>query len=161
MGLYTALALANRLPQMVNSGLMVVNSKIPAKLITRYGVHAMNHKEMVIKATLASLHSALVLAASADRRDATFIFLACSRICFSWAATACTHRQKIAEFNDNYEYTSFIWLKLERVVIISTVRTSCATYCKRKYFCCWVFIENNTGTPLTEINQLKFQNGQH
>lgn len=83
MGLYTALALANRLPQMVNRGLMVVASKIPEKLMMRYGVHAMNHKEIVIKATLASLHSALVFAASADRREATFIFLACSLICFS------------------------------------------------------------------------------
>jgi len=39
--------------------------------------------------TLASLHSALVLAWSADLKEATFIFFACSRICFSWAATAC------------------------------------------------------------------------
>jgi len=39
--------------------------------------------------TLANLHSALVLAWSADLKEATFIFFACSRICFSWAATAC------------------------------------------------------------------------
>lgn len=37
---------------------------------------------------LASLHSALVLADSEDLREATFIFLACSRIDFSWAVTA-------------------------------------------------------------------------
>jgi hypothetical protein len=39
--------------------------------------------------TLANLHSALVLAWSDDLREATFIFFACSLICFSWAATAC------------------------------------------------------------------------
>lgn len=50
--------------------------------------HAMNHNEIVIRATLANLHSALVFWASAERKLATFIFLACSRIFFSWAATA-------------------------------------------------------------------------
>lgn len=57
--------------------------------LTKYGVHAMNHNEMVIKATLANLHSALVFWASAERNEATFIFLACSRMFFSWAETAC------------------------------------------------------------------------
>ena len=51
MGLYTALALAKREPQIVKSGLILVVSKMPAKLMTRYGVHAINHKEMVMRAT--------------------------------------------------------------------------------------------------------------
>jgi hypothetical protein len=45
--------------------------------------------------TLASLHSALVLAWSADLNEATFIFFACSRICFSWAATACNMKSQL------------------------------------------------------------------
>lgn len=36
-----------------------------------------------LKVTFANLHSALVFAASDDRREATFIFLACSLIAFS------------------------------------------------------------------------------
>lgn len=51
--------LAKRLPQMVANGEIGAHSKIPVKLMTRYGVQAMNHNEMVIKATLANLHSAL------------------------------------------------------------------------------------------------------
>lgn len=51
IGLYTALALAKTEPQIVKSGLILVVSKIPAKLMTRYGVHAMNHREMVMRAT--------------------------------------------------------------------------------------------------------------
>jgi len=51
MGLYTALALAKTEPQIVKIGLILVVSKMPAKLMTRYGVHAMNHKEIVIRAT--------------------------------------------------------------------------------------------------------------
>lgn len=88
MGLYTALAFAKTEPQIVKSGVILVVSKIPAKLITRYGVHAMNHREMVIRATFANLHSALVFWFSADRKEATFIFFACSRMFFSCAATA-------------------------------------------------------------------------
>lgn len=51
IGLYTAFAFAKREPQIVKSGLILVVSKIPAKLMTRYGVHAINHNEMVISAT--------------------------------------------------------------------------------------------------------------
>ena len=74
---------------MVANGVMDPNSKMPVKLMTKYGVQAMNHNEMVIKATLANLHSALVFWASCERNEATFIFLACSRMFFSWAVTAC------------------------------------------------------------------------
>lgn len=76
MGLYTALALANSEHQMVANGLIFALPKIPAKFVTKYGVHAMNHSVMVINAILANLHSALVCAASDDLKEATFIFLA-------------------------------------------------------------------------------------
>lgn len=68
---------------MVANGEIDADSKTPVKLMTKYGVHAMNHNEMVINATLANLHSALVFWASDERREATFIFLACSRMFFS------------------------------------------------------------------------------
>lgn len=79
IGLYTALALAKSDPQMVawtrkkswlnliwnypgrvrglnlTNGEIGAHSKTPVKLMTKYGVHAMNHNEMVIKATLAKL----------------------------------------------------------------------------------------------------------
>ena len=50
IGLYTAFALAKTDPQIVKSGDIVNVSNIPAKLITKYGVHAKNHKAIVIKA---------------------------------------------------------------------------------------------------------------
>lgn len=54
-----------------------------------YGVQAKNHSDMVVSATFASLISmALLLSASLFRKEATFIFFACSRMAFSWAATA-------------------------------------------------------------------------
>lgn len=57
IGLQQALALANTLPQMVNRGLIVSAWKIPAKLMTRQGVHAQNHREMVIRATWVHRHT--------------------------------------------------------------------------------------------------------
>ena len=78
-----ALALAKSDPQMVANGLSGVVSKIPAKLMTKYGVHAINQSEIVIKATLANLHSADVAVLSDERNEATFIFLACSLMFFS------------------------------------------------------------------------------
>jgi len=51
IGLYTALAFAKTEPQIVKSGLILIVSKIPAKLMIKYGVHAMNQREMVIRAT--------------------------------------------------------------------------------------------------------------
>lgn len=74
---------------MVAIGEIAAVSKTPVKLMTKYGVQAMNHNAMVVNATLANLHSALVFAASDVRNEATFIFLACSRMFFSWADTAC------------------------------------------------------------------------
>uniref|UniRef100_A0A182PYI7 GINS complex subunit 4 n=1 Tax=Anopheles epiroticus TaxID=199890 RepID=A0A182PYI7_9DIPT len=83
IGLYTALALANSEPQMVASGLIGAALKMPVKLMTRYGVQAMNQSEMVTRATLASFISVLVFWASCERSEATFIFFACSRMFFS------------------------------------------------------------------------------
>lgn len=99
IGLYTAFALAKSDPQMVANGEIGAHSKTPVKLMTKYGVQAMNHNEMVIKATLAKRHSALVFWASAERNEATFIFLACSRMFFSWAETACDERRKLVRTN--------------------------------------------------------------
>lgn len=59
-----------------------------AKLQTKYGVQAMNHNEIVISATLASLVSTAWCLVSLDLNDVTFIFFAWSRILFSWAYTA-------------------------------------------------------------------------
>lgn len=54
----------------------------------KYGVQAINQSEMVMSAIFANLHSALWSEFSEDRREATFIFLACSRMLLSWAETA-------------------------------------------------------------------------
>lgn len=60
MGLYTELAFAKSEHQMVANGLIFEFPKMPVKFVTKYGVHAINHKEIVISAILANLHSALV-----------------------------------------------------------------------------------------------------
>lgn len=64
-------------------GVIRAVSNTPEKLVIKYGVQARNHNEIVINATLANLYSALALAFSEDRSDATFIFFACSLIDFS------------------------------------------------------------------------------
>lgn len=45
------------------------------------------HSEIVVKATFASLISVFIAASSPERNEATFIFLACSRIDLSCANT--------------------------------------------------------------------------
>lgn len=69
MGLYTALAFAKTEPQIVKSGVILVVSKIPAKLITRYGVHAMNHREMVIRATYIIIRALFFVAHRSELRN--------------------------------------------------------------------------------------------
>ena len=82
------MALAKSDPQIVAKGVIFDFVKTPVKLMIKYGVHAMNQSEIVIKATLANLHSADVAAFSDDLNEATFIFFACSLMFFSWADTA-------------------------------------------------------------------------
>lgn len=76
--------------------------------MTKYGVHAMNHKEMVTSATLANLPSALFSASSEERRDLTFIFLACSRMAFSWADTAYTNVKEWERGSIKYLYVCML-----------------------------------------------------
>lgn len=55
-----ALAFAKSEHQMVDNGVKLIPPKMPAQLVTKYGVQAKNQRLMVMRATLANLHSALV-----------------------------------------------------------------------------------------------------